>query len=182
LSTRLIVTKAELARLLQVTPARVSQWLKEGRLGPRELIGEGRHARIDLEKAVAKLKVTLDIVQAVANGRARLRPRYLVEDDDQLDLAYRRARVEAAEGQVRRLKEGEAERRGRYVRRADHDAVVAGLPSRLLSEFEKELPALAAGLALAFKVPQAEVEAFIRDEFEQIRRRAAERPTKESGQ
>lgn len=50
-----IVRKTEFAKLRGVSPARVSQWIATGRIGPEALVGEGRLARVRVEAAVVHL-------------------------------------------------------------------------------------------------------------------------------
>jgi hypothetical protein len=180
---RMILTKSQFADFVGVSRGRVSQWIAEGKLTEAEMVGTGFRAKIDVERAMARLKITLDPSQML-NAKTRLgnSVAFILDDAQHLDVSFRRARLEALQSRNRKLQAEEIGRRGAYVPRADHDAIIAALPARLLREFENELPALAAGFAREFKVPQAEVEAFIRGEFEQIQRRAAERSTKESGQ
>ena len=41
-----VVSKTEFARLAGVSAARVSQYLRDGVIGPEALLGKGRHARV----------------------------------------------------------------------------------------------------------------------------------------
>ena len=45
------ISKGEFARRRNVTPARVSQWLSEGKISGAAIVGEGRGALIDEEIA-----------------------------------------------------------------------------------------------------------------------------------
>lgn len=63
-----LVSKGEFARLIHVSPGRVSQYLSEGKLGPEVLVGEGRMAKIRYEQAVRQLQERLDIGQRLGNG------------------------------------------------------------------------------------------------------------------
>ena len=55
-----IVSKAESSRLCGVTGARVSQWLRDGMIGPEALSGTGLRAKIRVELAKSMLKARLD--------------------------------------------------------------------------------------------------------------------------
>jgi hypothetical protein len=55
-----IVSKADFARLVGVSAARVSQWLGNGMIGPEALLGNGRHARVRVELAKSMLRDRLD--------------------------------------------------------------------------------------------------------------------------
>ena len=54
------VSKAEFARLRNVSRGRVSQWLAAGQIGPEALVGSGRCARIKVRTALAHLRERLD--------------------------------------------------------------------------------------------------------------------------
>lgn len=64
-----VLSKSAFARLRKVTPARVSQWLSEGKIGPEALAGEGRAAKIRVAVADAQLRQRLDLGQLAGNGR-----------------------------------------------------------------------------------------------------------------
>jgi hypothetical protein len=57
---RRILSKLAAARWLHVSQCTLSNYLRDGRISRRALIGEGRHAKIDLSRAVADLKKNLD--------------------------------------------------------------------------------------------------------------------------
>ncbi|WP_342640926.1 hypothetical protein [Rhodoligotrophos ferricapiens] len=63
-----IVSKGEFARLSNVTPGRVSQWIAEGKIHGPALVGDGRMARINVAIAQAQLRGNLDIGQRLGNG------------------------------------------------------------------------------------------------------------------
>src|SRR6516225_8242330 len=54
------VPKSEFARLLDITPGRVSQYIAEGKLHGPALVGEGRNAQINVEVAREQLRQRLD--------------------------------------------------------------------------------------------------------------------------
>lgn len=63
-----VVSKGEFARRRNVTPTRVGQWIREGKIGGDALVGEGRRAQIREAVAVAQLNRTLDVNQRYGNG------------------------------------------------------------------------------------------------------------------
>lgn len=63
-----IVRKGEFARMRNVDPSRVSQWISEGKLTGEALVGEGRTARINVEVATRQLLARLDVSQRFGNG------------------------------------------------------------------------------------------------------------------
>lgn len=65
------VTKSEFAEYLGVTAGRVSQMIKAGQIAPASLAGEGRAARIIVDRASADLRRNLDPAQSHGlNGMA----------------------------------------------------------------------------------------------------------------
>ena len=63
-----VVSKSEFARLSNVSPARVSQWIAEKKIYGDALVGDGRDARIRISVARAQLRQNLDISQRMGNG------------------------------------------------------------------------------------------------------------------
>ena len=66
--TEKTATKSEFAAACDVHPSRVTQWISEGKISQREMVGSGRSARIRVDAAKKRLKVTLDDVQRTGNG------------------------------------------------------------------------------------------------------------------
>jgi len=64
-----LVSKGDFAIRRGVTPARVSQWLSEGKISGEAIVGTGRHARIDEDLACQQLEEHLDLDQRAANGK-----------------------------------------------------------------------------------------------------------------
>lgn len=63
-----LVSKSKFAEMQGVTAGRVSQWIAEGKLSAA-LVGEGRYAQIDADKAVELLRGSLDVGQVLGQGR-----------------------------------------------------------------------------------------------------------------
>jgi hypothetical protein len=57
----MIVTKSQFADMSNVGRPRVSQWISEGKISGSAIVGSGRRARIDVEKARRQLRERLDI-------------------------------------------------------------------------------------------------------------------------
>ena len=75
-----VVAKGEFARLCNVVPGRVTQWITAGKISGEALVGVGRSARIRVAVAQAQLKRHLDPNQMTANGvRTRLPTGPLIE-------------------------------------------------------------------------------------------------------
>lgn len=64
----MLMSKGEFAAHMGVTPGRVSQWIGEGKISGKALVGEGRSARVDAELAAAQVSARRDPGQAMGNG------------------------------------------------------------------------------------------------------------------
>jgi hypothetical protein len=62
-------SKTEFAARCNVSPGRVSQWIKAGQISASSLVGEGRASKIRIEAAIADLRRSRDISQSIGlNG------------------------------------------------------------------------------------------------------------------
>lgn len=168
------VTKGEFAKLVNLSPGRVSQMISEGKLKDC-LVGEGREARIDAGKAIEKLKLRRDPGQALGNGaKATLAPPAAAPsapptESDDISLKLQRAKLQEAEFRNRKLREEERAREGYYVRAEDVQAETAKLATRLLQLFEGGLTDVATEISSAFKVPQRDVLHLLKKRFRDVR-------------
>ncbi|QRE78254.1 hypothetical protein [Methylobacterium aquaticum] len=70
-----IISKSAFARLCNVQPSAVSNWIANGILSGEAIVGEGRTARINVDVARVQVNQRRDIGQALGNGlKVRLRP------------------------------------------------------------------------------------------------------------
>jgi len=164
------VTKGEFAKMVNLSPGRVSQMISEGKLSDC-LVGEGREARIDAAKAIEKLKLRRDPGQALGNGaKATLSVTPAAPSvSDDISLKLQRAKLEEAEFRNRKLREEERVREGTYVRADDVKAETAKLATRLLQLFEGGLTDVATEIAATFKVPQRDVLHLLKKRFRDVR-------------
>lgn len=71
----MLITRAEFARLCEVSKNWVGQWLDEGKIGGDAVVGTGRDLRIDDDKARAQLRKRRDPGQTLGNGaKTKVRP------------------------------------------------------------------------------------------------------------
>lgn len=174
------VTKGEFARMVNLSPGRVSQMISEGKISDC-LVGEGRSQRIDADKAIEKLKLRRDPGQALGNGaKAQLHsvpaatpvapaPPPPAGESDDISLKLQRAKLEEAEFRNRRLREEERLRAGTYVLAEDVKVETAKLATRLLQLFEGGLTDVATDIASTFKVPQRDVLHILKKKFRDVR-------------
>jgi hypothetical protein len=57
---RQILSKRAASKWLNVAQSTLSNYLRDGRIKAHSLVGSGRHAKLDLARAVADLKKNLD--------------------------------------------------------------------------------------------------------------------------
>jgi hypothetical protein len=178
-----IVTKGQFAALCGVTPARVSQWLSEGKIGPDALDGEGRSARIRVAVAKAQLRARQDVSQRFGANAVRTQladeaagARLPFNPPGQVVSLDRMGELKARDLELRvqqRTEEALA-RRGQLIRTADAQAAIARVAAGVVNVYEGALSDLATSLAARFELTQRDVLHFLRQELRQIRRRAAE--------
>ncbi|AKR58004.1 hypothetical protein XM25_19875 [Devosia sp. H5989] len=187
-----IVSKGEFARMIAVSPGRVSQMISSGMIGPDALVGEGRMARIRAALALSQIKSRRDIGQALGNGLGtRLEesatahadfgqqapaddePRVLgTEDLIKLErLAMERRRNRQAE-------EDDARRRGELMETKQARAEMTRMATSMLQSFEGALPDFATALAAKFELPQRDLLHELRRSFVSYRAAAADREAK----
>ena len=105
-----LLSKAQFAREVNVVKSRVTAYVKTGLIDGDAIVGEGRHAKIDLEKARAQLRDRLSTdhhcglqgLNTKLDDAPKRRP--VVDDDDDnvwidvdIALAQLRARLTDAE-------------------------------------------------------------------------------------
>lgn len=182
------VTKGEFARIINVSPGRVSQYIAEGKLYGAALVGEGRAARIAVDVATEQLRNKLDISQRLGNGldtrlAASPAPAGLpAAPTPPPDTAARtledQIKVEKLEGlrrQRRREEEEDRARAGLYTRTEDVTASTRRLVGTLLDGIEGGLTGMAQAVAARFELPQRDVLHLLRQEFRTVRENIARR-------
>lgn len=156
-----LATKTEFAAICGVSKARVSQWIKEGKIGAGELDGQGRAAKIKVDAAIGKLKLRLDPGQRIGNGLGtRLAPGSPDVGDSENDVLDRRlkaARLQTAEAQNRKMQEDEKVRKGIYVRATEASEEAAHLTNNIVQAFEQAIVEWATETAALHQLPQRDV-------------------------
>lgn len=183
-----IVTKGEFARLINVSPGRVSQLITEGKLAGPALVGEGRSARISVAHARAQLRDKLDISQRLGNGlNTRLDGPPAVQQAGapvlplppdgatSLEEQIKQEKLAAMRRQARRDEEEDRANAGRYTRTEDVTAGTRRLVGALLDSMEGGLTTMAQAIAGKFELPQRDVLHLMRQEFRGVREDLARR-------
>lgn len=183
------VSKGEFAVMRGVSPGRVSQWIREGKIGADALVGQGRFARIHVGRATAQLRERLDLGQLLGNG---ITTDLTVDDDAGDDLALdapgrgdkpqrntvddqlRQARLEQLQRANRQAEREELAERGVYIPSAAASAALTSVAAGMMAVFEGGLADLASALAAKYSLPEREILHLMRGEFRTIRAKAAE--------
>lgn len=164
------VSKTEFAELMGVSPGRVSQWLRAGQIDGAAVVGEGLHAKIDIEAAQAQLSSRLDVSQRLgANGRARLEG----ATPDPTDAAIKAARLAALELANEKARVEVAARAGLYVEADAMRLELGRVAGRMVAAFEGALPELANAIAASSSMPQRDALHVLRGAWRTLRGRLA---------
>lgn len=180
----LLLSKGDFARLINVTPGRVSQMISEGKIGADALEGEGRYARIKANLARRQIADRTDIGQRHGNGLFTQLDAPPPATTDRQPMRAPLADPTTAAIAAERLRslqlknEREAEDRlaeqGRYVVAAQVQASMNKMAAQLLTIFEGGLADLAAQVAAAHGLVQRDVLHQLRGEFRKVRLKALE--------
>jgi hypothetical protein len=193
-----IVSKSAFARLSNVTPGRVSQWLSEKKIHGDAIIGEGRDAQIHVARARVQLRLHLDIGQRMGNGlstqldgpapiapataapvandpgpTAQVLPfARLVPPEpvrDPIEEQIKRERLETARRTNRKMAQEEAASAGRYVLADDARKEVGKSVAQVLSSTDGWIADVTSKISAKFALPQRDVLHLMRSEFRNFR-------------
>lgn len=194
------MSKGEFARLINVSAGRISQYIASGQIGPDALQGEGRSARIMVERAKRQLSGRLDVSQRVGiNGlgtRIAVSPvtRAPVEQPDTpllqnvekrppevfqtpSDLVadqIAREKLEQAKMQTARVKREEALASGRFILADEAKAEMTRAVAMAYRVMEGGLADMATHLSGKFELPQRDILHHLQQAFRNVRQRAAQ--------
>jgi len=182
-----VVSKSRFAELVNVSPARVSQWISEGKVAGDAIVGEGRTAQIRASVACAQLKRTLDISQRFANGAttrldaaaplplpppAACAPPSAPAADPIEDI-FRAEKLEQLRRANRKAAREEAEAAGRLT---DSDLVrqqMGRIAAQASTVYEGGIPQIAAVIAASPARTHRDIVHLMRSEFKKLRAEAA---------
>lgn len=181
-ASELVVTKGEFARMLNVSPGRVSQMISEGKIGADALEGEGRNAKIRAVLARQQISDRTDVGQRTGNGlftRLDAPPAERPADRapapmDPTAAAIARERLRTLQLNNERAAEDRLAEQGRYVPTDLARAAMNKQVQSLLTIFEGGLVDLADAISAKHKLPQRDVLHLLRTEFRVIRAKAAD--------
>lgn len=194
------VSKSEFAALINVSPGRVSQFIASGQISRAAIIGSGQRAKIDVERAKADLRLSLDVSQRLGNGiDTRLddgddggdtselgKPSRKDLDDDPfqrrggVDFEIKQQKLE----QIRRVNRNaaieDAKSAGTLIETDASRSAMVKVASSMLLVFEGGLTDFATAIAEEFKVPHRDVLHLLRREFRKVRANGAKQVKSEA--
>ena len=200
------VSKGDFARICNVSPGRVTQWISEGKISGAALVGEGRSAKIVVAIAQKQIRARTDSGQAFGNGlktkleapearkpagpTSALPPRGDLGGDaltdpaasglDKLDTRIKQEKLEALERTNRKAAEDEAAAQGRYTGTAAARRQMTMMASQTMRIFEGALPEIASAVAATFHVQERDVLQILNEQFRKVREQATEAHKREA--
>lgn len=183
-----IVSKGEFARLINVSPGRISQYIAAGQITREALEGDGRNAKIIVDKARAQLSGRLDVAQrvgsngmttrlgtpsTVASVAATTPAAQLPFSTDIVAERIAKEKLEQARMQTARARREEALAIGRYMLADEVKIEMTRAVSIAFRVMESGLVDMAAAIAAQFDVPQRDVQHHLQKAFRAVRVRAA---------
>lgn len=170
-----VLSKGDFAREVGVSPGRVSQWIAEGKIGPDALDGEGRSAKIIVDRALEQIKARRDVGQSLGNGigtrvfgaagAATDQPTSTAPPLRTDDVAYQ-IQLERLKSERRKNERDaveEATRRGKLVSADDVRAQMARLARQVDEVNAAMLVDFASAIAGKFSLPQRDVLHLLRE-------------------
>lgn len=179
-----VITKTAFAELTKVSKGRVSQWISEGKLPADCFDGEGRTAKVIVDRALAALSRNLDPTQRYGvNGLATELTEIpaIPSGDPPPSLSVsttredeiRREKIVQAQMTTRKMAREEQAAAGRYVLTDQHRRAVGEATAKVMQVIEGGLSDVAQALAIEFDLPQRDVVHALRRAFKDVRARAA---------
>jgi hypothetical protein len=180
----MMMSKSDFAAHIKVSAGRVSQMLTAGIIGADCLVGEGRHAKIDVTKAVEQISLRRDIGQSLGNGIGTLltvpeeptTPR-LPSGNKTDDLAQQlqQERLESERRKNRIAASDELVRQGQLVPSDQVRASMTKLARQVDEENGAMLADFASAIASKFELPQRDVLHLLRQVRSEKKAAASER-------
>lgn len=190
-----LVSKSEFATLINVSAGRVSQFIASGQISQAAIVGTGQRAKIDLERAKADLRMTLDVSQRLGNGidtnlnpgpaespvagagavaEHQSGPATLPQPilPSGIDYDIKQQKLEQLRRANRNGAVADAQNSGRLMETDQGRAEMARIAASMLLVFEGGLTDFASAIASEFKLPHRDVLHLLRSEFRKVREKA----------
>lgn len=169
----MIVSKSQAAKILNVSKTRITQYLHDGRISGEAVVGEGRHAKINIAIARAQLNDRLAAAQIGVNG---LETR-LADDDASLGEQIKAERLAQERMKTRRMEAEEKELHGHWVLASEVTGAMNRIVTEMIVAFEDAMKDMAAAAAAEMQVDRRRVLIAMRQQFTAWRHREVERRT-----
>ncbi len=156
--TATLVSKSAFAAIINVSPGRVSQFIAAGQISSAAIVGSGQRAKIDVDRAKADLRLTLDVAQRLGNG---------------IDYEIKQQKLERERRANRLAAIEEARDRGQLIETDVSRAEMAKIAATMLNLFEGGLTDMASAVSAAFQLPERDVKHLLRAELRKVRESAA---------
>jgi hypothetical protein len=169
-----VVSKSTFAALASVSPARVSQWISEGKLSGDALVGDGRRAGIRVTVALEQLKRRLDTIRHVsASDRSELGLNSEDERAAGVDADLKRERLTQLRLQNQRALEEQLLRSGRFMLAADARVEMGRFAKKMIIIWQGWVGSLGATISANFSLPPRDVNHVLRLASRELRTQAA---------
>lgn len=182
-----LVSKGEFASIINVSPGRVSQFIAAGQISAAAIVGSGQRAKIDVERARADLRLTLDVAQRLGNGsETRLDVESIVPtvaSSETITVPPEIIRGPDHEIKLQKLEQlrranrngaiADAKTSGLLMETSEGRAQMSKIASAMLVVFEGGLNDMATAVAAQFQLPQRDVKHLMKAEFRKVRENAA---------
>lgn len=190
-----LVSKSEFAARVNISPGRVSQLISEGKITREAIDGEGRSAKLYLERALAQYRATRSIGQALGNGAhartyiadapalptapsllesPKAERQIVLPDVDPVADRIQRERLEQERIKTERMRREEAMAEGRYMLADEAVAQLNQVAATITRVFEGGLTDIATAISARFELPQRDVFHELQKAFREVRARASQ--------
>ena len=172
-----VVTKKAFADVANVSPSRVSQWIRGGQISGEAIVGHGHRARICVAVALEQLKRNLDPVQHLgANGRATVDGNGAAVAptiEPTIEAEIKSARLQQLALSNAKAAAEAAVQSGRYVLAADARQEMGRVAGRLMAVFESSFTEFANALMASPPATSRDALRTLRTVWRSIRMRQA---------
>jgi len=185
MSKDILLTKGEFAKEINVSAPRVSQYINDGKIYGKAIVGEGRRAQINLEVARDQLKNTLDLSQSMGNGlKNQVNAASVDLSNYKSDLSgvstrnsqERRAKALADQEEIKlkRMKEQDALDSGKYMLAAEARNLVPQAIHTVFLTVDEFIRSAATDLASDHSLDRKAIEVTLREKWRETRTTASE--------
>lgn len=181
-----LVSKGEFAAMINVSPGRVSQFIAAGQISAAAMVGSGQRAKINVERAKADLRLTLDVSQRLGNGAstnidpgpaatAPISAPHVYDPEPILGIDHKikQQKFEQLQRANRNAAVAEARDAGQLTDALSAKAEMVKIAASMLDVFDGGINDMAMAVAANFELPQRDVKHLMRTVFRDVRERAA---------